>query len=425
MIKVQPLGLPIASVYDMADAAAYPENLVLLGRSTSGPAFTLLRVTSKMEAEVFGEGELVDAFDLAWQAGKRAVYMMRLYDQDIEEGSGSEEEKLQALLQRAYEALENFPVHVLVPLGVTTEHTALVEQLAEFLVPGHSPTLRPCIGVIATTDLAGDDFAGRMDELLQQDIFQEPLGFRGHSIVAVASPLVIAGESVNPQAYYASLISQLSPGASPTSLHIPQAQLPWVWTEGEIEEMIVFDEDIKPLRRSPLAIIEVSDDHELGVDFAISREDRLIQRLPAGNIKAGDAIIIRYTYSDLDTLAAAGITGWRERPYRGVYVATATTLGEHPFRLQSVVRAAQYIVERLNLVAESYIGRPISGRGAQESFEEDVRAALENARKMGIIRHFDVKFEWRRAASTLLVSLGLWDEVQDISMRIPLAKEQG
>lgn len=335
-------GLAYAASLAEAGLQPYPGNLLILGTSTEGELFVPVLVTSLEEARDFGAGELVDAFAQVLQAGQDRAYLVRIG------ASFAGDTERQAALREAYRHLVDFPAHVVVPLGAVTGR-GYAEDLADFL--SRSSPVGYALGVLSTPDIDPDDVKGSLAQILSAPELQGALGGRGKVLCAVASPVIMGGQLIRPQAIYGAVLSTLPVGTSPTNVPVLGIDVPWS-----------LDED------------------------------------------------------DWDQVLAAGITAWQRRPYRSVHVATALTLGQPPFRLQSTMRCLQALIERLEAVGDVYIGRLSLGAGRERALEEDIRSALENARQLGWLRSFAVQFDWKRAQGELevMLELSLWHEINTI-----------
>lgn len=328
-----------------AGTGPYPANLLLLGASSEGEPFVPVKVTSLEEARFFGEGELVDAFADVLQAGKPWAYLVR-----IGEAFSSDTERKEAL-RKAYHHLEDFPAHVVVPIGAKTGR-GYAQDLAGFL--GRRFPVGYGLGVLETPEIDPDNVKGSLSEILSAPELSGGLGDDGRVLCAVASPILVGGRPVRAQAFYGALLSTLPAAASPSNRSVPDGDVVWSLDE-----------------------------------------------------------------EDWEKLLSAGVTGWRKRPYRGLYTSTAQTLGTAPFRLQSTMRCLQAVLEMLEAVADVYVGRPVGGSGQEQALENDLKAALETARRRGYVRSFAVELDWRRAQGELEVflELSLWHEIHEIRLR--------
>lgn len=212
-----------------ADAGIYPENLVILGASSEGELFVPVKVTSLAEAQRFGEGELVEAFSDVLKAGKPWAYLVR-----IGEGFSSDEER-KAALREAYRHLEDFPAHVIVPLGAKTGR-GYAEDLSD-LLNRHFP-VGYGLGILETPEIDPENVKESLSEILSAPELFGGLGEQGRVLCAVASPLVVGGEPARAQVFYGALLSTLPAGSSPTNAVVPDGDVLWSLDEEDWERLV-------------------------------------------------------------------------------------------------------------------------------------------------------------------------------------------
>lgn len=201
-----------------SEADPYPTCLLILGASSYGELFVPRKVTSMEEALEFGEGELPGAFETVLKAGKSWAYLMR-----IGEGFESDAERQEAL-REAYRYLEDFPAHVVVPLGAKTG-LGYAGDLAAFL-NRHFP-VGFGLGVLATPDIDPEDVKGSLAEILSAPELFGGLGAQGRALCVVASPITVGGQAIDAQVFYGALLSKLPAGVSLTNVPVPEADIPW------------------------------------------------------------------------------------------------------------------------------------------------------------------------------------------------------
>ncbi len=411
MTVYEGVDIAFGAPYTSTPPATYSKTLVIIGCAPRSPfagnTISALSASSPMMAySAFGVGSLTRAYEQAFISGARSIYLVRLNrDNEVLVSDEDQSVRISNLdtiydrLDKIYTAIDGLPAHIILPVDVYADDPIdFASQLAYSLYNRRDSSAIGVLGVCPRTDGVTDD--QHITHLVRNSISSNGLyitqsGDRidvGHKLSVVASEIRFTDQdgnicNVNGASAYAGLIASLESNVSPTNkAMLPVAAVNNTYSGGARTETLQIDNTSTQLERVPFSnlppvVVSTSSGATLatGIDYEIDYDSGII----TGLNYIGE-VTITYEYHDLHTLTTKGYVALRHNNRRGYVPAAAITTAHHGSQLRSLVvtRIVHEIIARINVIADSIIGEPISKSVA---LENTVKHVLRDMQRAGAI----------------------------------------
>ena len=390
-------------ISDTETIPQYGKTVCLIGRSEKGQQKQPYLVkTYERAKELFGEGELVEAFQECKNAGGHSIFLIRSGDNDQ---ILSEED-----MQIAYNSIADMSIHIVCPVGIYLDdvHNYAL-QLARSCKRANDQ-YGDRVGVIGVKPIQTpieENLFQHVNSLItnstaRNGFFDYDGSDIGYLISVVASELEFVHNSstsysVNGAAAYTGHLARLRPGESPLNKVILGARnLRYSFPTYNVEriDLVEGGEQVLEiiLEKKPERPIYVRDlDYNTlkeGEDYEIDFDRWALRWLrPIG---PSDTVIIVYSINDYKALSSAGYTTFSDHIDRGVVVESSSTLAKRNSLTDvNVVRTLQSIVYTIKHVCQDLIGETVSQVLMVEDF---IRNYLDELVSFRYIYSYQVEF---------------------------------
>jgi len=336
----------------------YGKNIVFIGLADDGPYHSLTYVTSLAEAKkMFVSGDIVDAYEEAYAAGARYIYLIRLEELDIDN------------LLKALEIILDYDIHIIAPIGMYfDDETNYASVLVSFcsLKKDYGEAIavmgvRP-IDVPSTPTVFDDLVDARITELWQNQ--RARIGWEeGYYLSVIATELLLF-EGTTKQRYsdgvatYSALLSLVLPGHSPVNKKIASApQLRYSLKSTSRTEIIDLSINPQLLERRPIegSVSAVRLDGSSSTEYVDFLIDYQTSTIVAHDYSG--TIELAYKYDECDTLASVGFVTMVNFVKNGPAIATSVTMSKNTISLVQDIRVMQSVSSHIRDIGlENMIG---------------------------------------------------------------------
>lgn len=402
-------------------------NVVLLGVSTDGAQLDICYVPNPTKMALhYGSGPLVDAYEQVYNSGAYAIYVIRL--------NGDEEEVLDndtmyIRLAEAYSIIEDFPVHIVVPVGVyLDDNQEFAQQLLNLCTI--KKDYHPSIGIIGVKPADPNNLDTYINTLMDNPFMKSDKDYNsmdtGAFLSVVAHDIIIGETTVSGAYAYAGLVSSLQPRLSSTNKALKGADnLAFRYEDThDVSEQVVFSQPRIYLSRIPISKVLVqsidgSTTFASGTDYRIIWKTGELERLN-GSINDGDTILVTYDTNDAYSLALRGYVTFRDSaskgivPYRGVTAAYP----ESSYCSLSITRIVLEILELMQNVKLETLGEPVT-QAVLNHLSEIISSLLDSKIDDGSLVDYGLDIQLATDGETVyiytrLVPVGSHDEIKSV-----------
>ena len=337
---------------------SYGQNIVFIGLAEDGPYNSLTYVTSPIEArKSFVGGDIVNAFEEAYAAGARYIYLIRLKELNLDN------------LIDALAIILDYEIHIIVPIGMYfDDETDYASVLVNFC--SLKREYGEAIAVMGVRPIETSATPVNIDDLVDAKITslwqnqRARTGWEEGYYLSVMATELLLFEGTTKERYsdgvatYAALLSLVLPGHSPVNKRIASnPQLRYSLLNSSKTEIVALSNQPYLLKRRPIegTVSAKRLDGTLSkeyVDFIVNYDE--------GTVVAHDysgTIEITYGYNDIDTLASAGFATMTNFVKNGAAVATSVTMSKNSISLVQDIRVMQSVAEHIREIGlENMIG---------------------------------------------------------------------
>jgi hypothetical protein len=409
----------------------YGKNLIFIGESEKGPTGTPVSITTpKAAINQFGSGKIVDAFLEAYAAGAESIYLYRL-NQD---GEVLDAESKLSRLETAMEIIIDYPMHIIVPVGMYFDDEIDYAELLMSYCSSASNYGETIVLMSASPVRDDENLDQRITRLYKSPKYRQVLRDEdgedcGFFLSVVLTQIEISINSAQTiisdgLATYAALIATLTPGVNPVNKSVSViSDLRHLLSDGTRQESAVtLSESPRFLERRPLSEVMVFGDNMVyddTSDYEVDYEQGTIRSIP--NSRISGPVNISYWFDDRDTLASVGVVTFNEFVFSGVAPASAVTQSKNGIKVIQDVRAMQFISWAVKEIGEELFGQT---RVAMSSLQQELNNFLADMEKAQMISNHECNVS--RTGDSINVDLSVWPmysvSEQSVEIRLPFSE---